>query len=264
MMNRLDELKEKATQGDAMNSYPIWAEIDHNAEALALMSQLADNAKPETRSIAVNCLCDIKNNDDITRKMIDVLNDPVEDIRHTAVTYLRFNHSADNVPKLIRQLDNLDTIVRSEVALLLGDIKDPRALNELKSRSEKEASLSVQKSIMLAMAKLGDKEMKKKVAQQLSINDSKVRFQALEDLKYVDDKSLAWYFIPALGDEGNAFMISDMGKIPPRYMHVGDLAVNMVASWYPGAFSFEINSYKNYSKEEFELVGKYLLTLKKP
>gem|GEM_PF-7042602 len=117
---------------------------------------------------------------------------------------------------------------------------------------------------MLARAKLGDKEMKEKIVKQLYVNDSEIRFHTLEDLKYVDDKALAWYFLPPLDDKGKTYMISDMGRKPEKYMFVCDLTINMIAAWYPGAFSFKTNDYKNYSQEEIEQVRKFLSSLKKP
>lgn len=263
-MNRLEELKEKALQGDVMNSDPIWASIEHNSEAIALMFKLSENTKSSTRSIAISCLNDIENDPKVIQKMLNVLTDPVEDIRHTAVTYLNFNNSVAIVPQLIPHLDNSDTIVRGEIALILGNIKDPQALLALKERSKKEPALSVQKNIMLARAKLGDKEMKEKIVKQLSINDSQIRFHTLEDLKYVDDKALAWYFLPALDDKGNTYMISDLGREPVKHMFVCDLASDMVAAWYPGAFSFQANEHRNFSKEEIEQVKKFVSSLKKP
>ena len=263
-MNRLEELKEKALQGDVMNSDPIWASIEHNSEAIALMFKLSENTKSSTRSIAISCLNDIENDPKVIQKMLNVLTDPVEDIRHTAVTYLNFNNSVAIVPQLIPHLDNSDTIVRGEIALILGNIKDPQALLALKERSKKEPALSVQKNIMLARAKLGDREMKENITKQLSINDSKIRFQALEDLKYIDDKTLAYYFLPALNDKGNTYQLSNPGKIPIRYMLVCDLAINMIAAWYPGIFSFKVDDYTNYSQEEIEQAKKFVASLKKP
>ena len=263
-MNRLEELKEKTLQGDILNAYPIWAAIVHDSEAVSLMIKLSEDARGATRSIAIGCLDDIKNNPEVTRIMMKSFNDPVQDIRQTAASYFYFYGKPENVPQLIPNLNNPDDIIRGEVALTLGNLKDPQALPALKERFKKEPALSVQKDIMLARAKLGDKEMKEKIVKQLSVNDSQIRFHTLEDLKYVDDKALAWYFLPALDDKGNTYMISDLGREPVKHMFVCDLASDMVAAWYPGAFSFQANEHRNFSKAEIEQVKKFVSSLKKP
>ncbi len=260
MAMSLQEFETHALEANLDEAYSAWNAVEDRSAAIPTLHKLVFNANAETREIAIHCLTDIKITE-VSKITAACLKDSSQEVRRTAITYLISYCDQTVVPDLISNLKNADEVVRAGVAEVIGRVGSGFHIRNLEQQLKQEPDLTVQKKLRLAMAKLGDTSMKDKIAQQMKVNDSNVRFQAIRDLQYIDDKNLARELLPALDDVGNTYLLSSMDRKPARYARVCDLAINTISVWFKDAFSFEVSNYKNYSEKEIEEAKQFLKKL---
>lgn len=257
----LDQFKQFAIVGNDEEAYEVWNTLESKDGTLPIINELLKHPNPYTREIAIHCCSDFQPSVAMPLNAA-ALSDSSVGVRSTALGYLSSYHDKSIISALLENLANADSLIRSGVAEILGKVGDSSHLSYLGRQYEKEVDPYVKKKIALSMAKLGDENKKQKIEQQININDSKVRFQCLRDLQYIDDKSVAKNILPALDDFGNTYLISNMGETPEKYMRVCDLAINIIAKWYNNPFSFTVDNYTNYAESEIDEVKEFLSKLK--
>lgn len=230
--------------------------------ALPTLTELIKNDDPEVREIALNCVSLIQD-PQVPKVLADALGDEDSDVRLFALQALQTEYDESILGELTANLDNEDGEIRAGVALLLGLLNQPASMEPLQKRLDIEQDESVQRDIKLALAKLGDEDMKDEFAAQLDVADSPTRLQGLEDLRYIGDKNLAVRILPALDDFGEGHLISDMNEEIPRFARVCDAGIELVAELYEkNPFPFEVVEFKIYSDEEVEQAKAFLTSLK--
>ncbi|MCX6827645.1 MAG: HEAT repeat domain-containing protein, partial [candidate division Zixibacteria bacterium] len=146
--------------------------------------------------------------------------------------------------------------------LLIGNIGDPKTKDPLCKRLSIEEDIEVKRNIKLALAKLGDTDFQKEIGSYLGNPDERLRYRAIEDLKYINDKRLTKLLLPSLDDTGRANLVSDKSETTPRFARICDAAVTLVAYLCNNPFSFEVSNMKIYSAEEIEQAKEFLSSLK--
>jgi hypothetical protein len=100
----------------------------------------------------------------------------------------------------------------------------------------------------MALARLHDSEARKSLMAELSAPLPKTRYDALEKLAYVNDRSYAPRVKQLLADEAEAMRIGIVEM--PRYRRVCDQAVDTLVFLLRLKAPFEVNPEKIYSGSE--------------
>ncbi len=226
-------------------------------QAIEHLVEWSKNEDAEVRELSLNCLAMIKD-PSVPAIIAGALSDEDGDIRLFALQALQVAYDESIVGQLITALGNEDAEIRSGAALLLGNIGQDTAVGPLEKRLDKEPDESVQLDLKLALARMGNEELKTFFADQMDVPDSETRLTGLSDLRYIGDRNLAVRILPALDDMGEAHLITDKNQPVPKYARVCDAAVNLVAELYDQPFSFEVDEFKVYSDEEIAQVKEFL------
>jgi HEAT repeat protein len=219
------------------------------ADALARRSASPDR---EIRELVLYCLNEVGGLPARTA-FLQALHDPDEDVRSRGVIFLHRHAAEADLPRIIGELRaNPDHYVREHLALIAGEIDQPRIVPDLKTLLATEAALPVQHNIRLALARLRDAESQEKIFAQLQRPDVPARRQALEDFTYVHDRTQVARLAPLLDDRRDA---KPAGPIGLGYrVRVCDLAVNAADRVLDHAFSFVPGVPRRYTDEELHMV----------
>jgi len=256
----LKDLENKVLQKD-WDALDIVDGAKNPTEALPLLNELFKNKDSEVRLIVLNCF-KLINDPQVTKILISALEDEDGEIRTTALQSLQGRADKTILPDLTKNLANKDEIIRGEVAILIGNLGDPNSKTPLDEQLRKEKDEEARRAIRLALAKLGDDKQKEYFAANLDINNSEIRYQAIQDLHYINDRNLARRLIPALDDLGRANVISSKNEPQIRYARVCDAAVSLIDYLWNHPFAFEAHDYKNYSEDEINQAKEFLKNLK--
>jgi hypothetical protein len=242
-----------------VEAFKVWDSISDKKDVMPVAFRLLRNPDSGTRDIAAHCLSSIYNSS-VTAAFVEALKDPSNEVRGTVYAYLDANADKSALPELIKNFKNYDVDIRIGVALIIGRLGDSSIIQNCRDAYEKENNVKCKRNIGLAMAKLGDRQLKDFFAQPLLNGNSDQHYQAICDLAYIDDMHMVKTLLSALDNMQNAYLISLLDQNPQRYARVCDAAVNLSAKWFPKAYSFPVDHYKNYSTEELLEVKKNLLS----
>lgn len=253
-INHLEKLVLDQQWGDAMRGASTISDMD---SAVTLLGKLAKNQVANVRLLAISCLEELKQKSGLSI-IVQALEDPDERVRMQSLGYVSFNFSPFICSDLIKNLNNPDEAIREKVALILGENDQKIAANHLRARLNNENSPRVKRALMLALARLGDDKLKSFFLNPMAKGTSEERYQALQDARYINDRTLASILLPALDDKGDAYLISSKEAHPLQYALVRDAVVNLVSEWFGKPFAFTVNKYKNYSDSDIESVRNFL------
>jgi len=254
----LDSLR-KAVLEDSDDALLQAEEI--GSPAMPVLLELLKNENPETRELALTCAV-LTDDESVPPVLVEALWDNDAQVRASALQSLRSRISSAILQGLIANLSNTDAVVRGGVARLIGRIDDASAMKPLQKQLDQEDDASVSKQIKLALARLGDKELKNEFASQVDTPPPDGRYKIILDLEYINDKLLASRLLPALGDTSDAYDIGHP-EADPEFARVCDAAINLVAAWYDKPFSFEIDECRTYTDDEITEAESYLRSLEK-
>lgn len=255
------ELEKKVLAGD-MDALDIVDSMDDKSKVVGLLENMSNEKNPEARIVAVNCLTLI--NTKITIKVLaKFLKDTEAEVSTSALQAISVEEDKSLLksvsPQLVENLNHDNPDIREGIAYLIGKIEDQKLMEPLYKRLEVEEDKDVERNIKLALAKLGDNELKESFSIYAKKNDISICIRTLEDMKYINDKNLIQKLLPAIDDLREGYNIGT--KDDPEFARLCDAAINLIAEWYDNPFSFEINRYKIYSKEEIEEAKKFLQSL---
>jgi HEAT repeats/HEAT repeat len=254
-------LLEKQVLNKDWDALDIVDQATDQSQALPLLKGLLAHKDPEVRLIALNCINLIRD-PQVAAILANALGDPDDDVRASAMQSLQGKYSEMILPALIENLCNPDPEIRGACAILIGRIGVASSLAALIERLELEDDDETRRDLMLASARLGDHDSKNFFASRLDIADSGTRYQAIQDLRYINDKYLASRLLPALDDTGDANLISPKSQTQAKHARVCDAAVTLIDLLWDHPFTFETSDLYVYSPEEIEQARKFLLTLK--
>jgi HEAT repeat protein len=139
-----------------------------------------------------------------------------------------------------------NALVREKLALAAGYLTLPQAGNVLNPIARGRGILA--SNARMALARLGDRDAQKTLIGELSASSSRVRYDALEKLIYVNDPSFLSNARQLLEDKSRAVRVGPIQM--PRYRRVCDQAVDTLVSLSHAATSFQVSQDKVYSDQE--------------
>lgn len=230
------------------------------APAAPVLIELLESKDAEVRDIALSCLV-LTGYDETALVLARSLGDKDESVRIRALQSLRSRYDTSILRELTNNLTNQDSVVRGGVARLIGLIGDVKASKPLRKRLEDETDSQAGKKMKLALARLGDEDLKEEFASLLETGAADGgRYQTIRDFEYINDPKLAKRLLPALSDTGDAY---DIGRPDeePQFARVCDAAVTLVGKWFDKQLSFETDDLKTYSDEEIGEAQRFIESL---
>ena len=230
------------------------------APAAPVLIGLLESKDAEVRDIALICLV-LTGYDETALVLARSLSDKDEAVRVRALQSLRSRYSSSILRELIKNLSNEDSVIRGGVARLIGLIGDSTAMKPLSKRIEVETDSQAGNQMKLALARLGDEDLKEEFASLLESGTADGgRYQTIRDFEYINDPKLAKRLSPALSDTGDAY---DIGRPDeePQFARVCDAAVTLIGKWFDKPFSFETDDLNTYSEEEIGEAQRFIESL---
>jgi HEAT repeat protein len=202
------------------------------------------------RELAVAAL-DRTSGPETKQGLFEALGDRDEVVRGAAARNLHHHCGAGDVVALIAQVHtHKDEYVREELALLLGKLGQKSATKPLQERFAAEQWPHTQRAISLALVRLGDPSHRQAYIARLGQPDPKERVAALDDLLYLEDKTLLKDVKPLLDDGRDG---KNVGPSHGAYwIRVCDVAVNVVDALLGHPFKFQVRGNKRYSTQEID------------
>lgn len=223
-----------------------------------ILEDALKNSDEEIRELGINGLT-IIDNPEIPGKIMPALKDTDREVRTAAIQYLRSNYNESILRGLIDNLKNPDFEIRGGIALILGDLGHQKAVAPLKESLGGDENKGIARDIELALAKLGNTELKEKFASGLKSELVDIRLKAMDDLRYINDKGYALRLGPALDDRTVAYLCGTPDN--PKEGRICDAAINLLAKWYKGDLGFQTYEIKIYSDDEIDLAKEFLNSL---
>jgi hypothetical protein len=249
-----------AEKGDPMNTQSITQRIEAKdwdllerppspQQASEVVAMLG-HGDPEVRELAVSLLARMDGPAAKTG-LLRALDDENQMVRAVAARGLHQHCSRADVPVLVDLLHKHDDdYVREQVALLLGKLGEQAAVQPLRKQFAGEGYPDAKHAMSLALARLGDAEQRQAYLARLAQNDPAVRVAALEDLPYVNDRTLAPYVVPMLDDPRDAKNVGPSHG--PFWIRVCDVAVNSLDVLLDQPFPFKVEFAKRYTQAELD------------
>jgi len=216
--------------------------------AVAAVTPLIIDQDQGVRELAV-AVVDKMADPEAKQALFKALADRNEIVRGSAARFLEHHCTAKDVDVLVAHLrSHSDEYVREQLALLLGKLGERSAMRPLQERFALEQWPHAKHAMSLALTRLGDPDHRKAYVLRLNQPDPKGRVAALEDLLYIQDKTLAKEVKPLLDDERDG---KNVGPSHGAYwIRVCDVAVNVLDSLLEHPFKFEVSRIKRYSGQE--------------
>jgi HEAT repeat protein len=228
------------------------------ADAAPALMPLLNDPDPQVRELAVLCL-DRAGGAAAAQGLLKALDDRIETISAAAVRGLANHYTAAEIPAIRVQMGrNPNEYVREHLALLLGKTGDASNTPILGARRPVEKDEHAAHAIGLAMARLGDPASKHELSAHLQSGNVAQRVAALQDLPYVNDRSLLAGASPLLDDQRPGLNIGTSHG--PYFMRVCDVVVMVAGEMLGRAFSFETGR-RLYTPEELAEARRVLATL---
>ena len=217
--------------------------------APAIAPLLADKDQG-VRELAVAAL-DRTSGPEAKQGLFAALGDRDEVGRGAAARNLQHQCGAGDVDALIVQVHtHRDEYVREQLALLLGKLGQKGAIQPLQQRLAAEEWPHTQRAISLALLRLGDPNQRQAYIARLGQPDPKERVAALDDLLYVEDKTLAKDVKPLLDDGRDGKNVGPSHG--PYWIRVCDVAVNVLDAVLGHPFKFQVRGNKRYTTQEID------------
>lgn len=217
--------------------------------ALPILSKHFRSESKRERALVLECLGEVQG-DEAVLILVEALKDPEPDVWNTALDLLHTVHSPVSVEPLTRLLaESSQPRIRGEIARILGRMKAASALPALKNQIQKESDPDATRKIDLAIASLEDGPARRRVVERLANPNSKLRYQAIGDIEYVNDPGLIGKLLPLLDDESRVVNVGI--EKWPVWHRVCDRAVEAVVSLSGKALPFPTGK-KTYSKDQIQ------------
>ena len=151
---------------------------------------------------------------------------------------------------LEQMMSSPDEIVQEKLALAAGYLPGENTLDVLRKLSPGTTQLAT--NARLALVKLGDPESRTQLLNQLTSPIAKERYEVIESLQYVNDRTLVPVIKKFLRDSDQALMIGT--KRNPRYRRVCDQAVDTIIFLLKLTVNFPHDPERIYRAEEIQQV----------
>jgi HEAT repeat protein len=135
------------------------------------------------------------------RLVLGALEDPDGEVQTLAAALVDVCGHRELLPDLLEAIEKHDESgLRGDLALQIGSVGGAPQIPTLREYLRGSVDDSLRRKLQLALARLGDEAARQDLIRRLENGDAGVRFDALQDCLYVQDRSLAEHFGPALQD----------------------------------------------------------------
>jgi HEAT repeat protein len=216
-----------------------------------LLLPLLNDPDPQVRELTVACLNEA-GGPEAAEGLLKALHDKTDTVRASAARFLSAHYRAQDIPVIEVELESSrDAYVREQLALLLGRTGSATEIPVLRRCLPRERDEHSRHALSLAMARLGDPGHVQTLVSHLQQNDVAERISALQDLPYVNNRSLLAQAIPLLDDLRPGLNVGP--SFQPILIRVCDVAVNVVNRMLGGRFPW-VQQMKQYSPAEIAQV----------
>ena len=239
----LEELQEKISAGD-WRAVELAGKI--GASAWLVIKKAAESSYYKSRQIAMSCAGCI-GGEESGPVLSSGISDTNINVRLAAAKALSVNpplSAADAICEVLSSSKEKELLIF--LALAAGYLPGKSIVGALQNLLKKN-DVSAQYACM-ALAKLGDRSALRHIKANLDSPNPRIRYEALVQIKYVDDSSLAIGVKKFLIDCAEAFQIGPSRN--PTYRRVCDQAVDTLVSLLNLSPKFKICPEKRYSDAE--------------
>jgi len=245
--------------------------------AETLIRQMGQSAAPVLTFLSANDNDDVRElvyelaglvpGTDTCRVLLGGLGDDNPDLQAMAAYQLQVCNEPELAAEATAILENLDDDeMRGHLIMAIGRIgaaEQADVLRKIAIDTDKESS--VQRDILLALARLGDARSREEIVRRLTDGMPGERFQALEDTIYIADPDLMRHFGPALDDYSPAVLLSspepdeDNPDDPEDEQHarICDFAV-LTMMRHNATLSFEMVEIEILGEEQLQEAREYV------
>jgi len=229
-----------------------WTIVDgaatFDAGTASAVAALLERPDPQLRELTVHVL-DATDGADARRALLKALNDPDNVVRAAAARFVGRRRVAEDLPAVLQQIQqNPDEYVREQLALAVGKTGAREAIPVLEESLTRERDVHARHAMTLALARLGAPQSRTAVLARLRVQDPKERVAALQDVLYLDDRTLAAEVLPLLDD------LRDAKNVAPSHgrlmIRVCDAAVNTLDVLLGHPFPFPVSGVQRYTPEQ--------------
>lgn len=221
---------------------------------------LLDNDDAQVRELAIYSL-NAAGGQAAKDGMLKGLSDSDDMVRSAACKSLLYNYDAKYLPEYVAYLkSDEDEFVREHVALVIGKIGSPKAIESIKEQMNVEKDTDAKHAMAIALARMKDSTGTKEFLGRLSSNEPMTRVTALEDYLYIRDRSLLPEIAKLLSDTRDAKNMAPGGHA--YFIRVCDVAVNTLDLVLGHPFPFAIDSLRRYTDNELYEAQRVLAGIK--
>lgn len=226
---------------------------------IPILTTCLSDPDPEVRLVAVNSL-DAVDDPATIQALVSVLDDEYMPVRTRAVNTLWVRHNTAILPYLYESVkSNPYVMTRSRIPLIIGLIGQQSSLSILEEALEEESNEATMENIVLAMARIGDKDQQDVFVRRLDAQNVKERLKAIKDIVYINDREIGKLLAPLLSDKRSAYKV---GKSANRQdARICDAVVNAASEIYGDPFSFEVSSQNIYTDDQLGEVSDFFAKL---
>jgi len=212
------------------------------------------------RVLVLECLAEVKGPEAV-RALVQALQDSEQDVWNMALNLLHYTNSPEAIGPLTElMVQSPHARVRGEIARILGRMEAASALPAIQSQIGKEGDQEAAHKMNLAIARLKDGDERKKVVERLSHSDPKVRYRAIGELEYVNDRNLVNRLLPLFYDEARVVNVGQ--ERWPVWHRVCDRAVEAVVFLTGKTLPFPTGN-RSYTPEQIRMARELITTIGK-
>jgi HEAT repeat protein len=232
------ELREQILSDNLFEAETLAPEMAGDAHRV--LQELAGNNDAHVRSNVLE-LAGTLGGADCGRLILRGLDDPNWDVKEVAASLIDVCAHRELLPEIVKAMEDHDEpSIRGDLALQVGMIGTEEQIPILQRYRREASDDELNHKLSLALARLGDTDAKGQVVAGLHSSDTSVRFSALQDCLYIQDKDLVRHFGPALEDYQEVVVLTIPEETPTVTARICDVAVSTMANLgYPLSYSAE-------------------------
>lgn len=232
-------------------------------EAAPSLVRLADDPDPEIRGMALVCL-GIVGTEHASNIAMKKLTDDEDQVVAQALQVLQRHPPVGREQELLRIFqDPTQAVICADLALIAGRLApkiDPTPWKEL---WKKEADQQVKNNLLLALARMGDKEAREIFAAQMQTSAKGAEsVEWIDNCKYMEDSWIVPHMLPLLDRTETAIELAP--DLPQKWpLRTCDLAGRAIVELTGEKVSFQIKGPDQFTPEQIAVVREIAMRAKK-
>lgn len=224
--------------------------VHQGSKSLTLLRRYSTSTDFRIRQLIMRCVGSIGDNQAADILALGLTDNNIN-VRLAAADELATKPYPGAAEAILSQLQKSpELIIQEKLALAAGRLSAEKSLSVLKSMSGSADQLG--SNVRMALARLGEPKARNAFIQALGNKLPLKRYEALEQLVYVDDARLLLSAKKLLLDKTNALRIGSLRA--SRYRRVCDQAVDTFVAVLKLVVDFPVDPERNYSAQELNRI----------